>query len=227
MVTADFNGDGNPDLVIAAENNGARTNAEPNWLLITTCTPCKSANGETAIEQMAQLFVDGRKRKVRERAHACLWSAQSVATNAAYSVCTITSHKLRSGRRLCFPRRPYSTVFSVHFQPTSEIRFWNQSAPRCSELYPPDIECRATQFVTAECLPLAKLPHLAAQDNSAIFDRARPRRLWKTLFSTSLLPLGSISPAGRCCRALTSSSICQNAAATLGSWRPPCRKILF
>ena len=50
-----------------------------------------------------------------------------------------------------------------------------------------DIECRATRFVTAGCLPKPTLSYFPAADKSAISTARRSRLLWKTPFSTSLL----------------------------------------
>ena len=78
------------------------------------------------------------------------------------------------------PRRPYRRVFLAISRRHLRIRLEAKCIPPFGAL-PSDIECRATRFVAAGCLPLSKLPYSASREQERLFHSSRPRRLWKTL----------------------------------------------
>jgi hypothetical protein len=83
-------------------------------------------------------------------------------------------------RRPLPPRRPYSRVLIASSRRHLRIRLEAKCIPPLGALSS-DIECRATRFVAAGCLPLSKLPYSASRGQERLFHSARPRRLWKTL----------------------------------------------
>jgi hypothetical protein len=90
------------------------------------------------------------------------------------------------GRHALSPRRPYSRVFLAHSRRHLRIRFGNKVHPAArSSILGHRVSGNAIRSGGMPALVYAAIKGNPGQERD--FHSARPRRLWKTLSSTSLL----------------------------------------
>src|SRR6516165_963884 len=98
-------------------------------------------------------------------AQACFRSAQSMAMNAANSVCMVLCPVEIWVRQPLPPRKPYSKVLKARRH--LRIRLEAKCIPPLEALRM-DIECRSERFVTAGCLPRSTLARSNPADKGTI-----------------------------------------------------------
>src|SRR5215471_12415266 len=116
-------------------------------------------------------------------AQACFRSAQSMARNAANSVCMVFCPVEIWARQPLPPRKPYSKVLKARRH--LRIRLEAKCIPPLEALRM-DIECRSERFVTAGCSPDPRWQHPPPQTRARFPQRAAATTV-ENLFSTSLL----------------------------------------